>query len=148
MSWTYVGLALLCGLVNPVQSGCNGTLNRALGKPLMVIMTSLLVSVAVTLAAALATGRLALPEAERAAAVPWWGWLGGAFGALFLLAQPIAAPKLGAATFTGLTVTAALIGSVLLDQFGLFGFAQHSATWPRVLGCVLMVGGVALISRL
>ena len=56
------------------------------------------------------------------------------------------AQKLGSAVFTGLTVTAAVITSVLLDHFGLLGFQQHPAGLWRLAGCGLMVGGLALIS--
>ena len=56
------------------------------------------------------------------------------------------AEKLGAAIFTGLTVTAAIVTSVLLDQFGLVGFKEHAVGIWRVIGCVLMIGGLALIS--
>ena len=56
------------------------------------------------------------------------------------------AQKLGAAVFTGVTVTAAIITSVVLDQFGWVGVDQHSAGPGRMIGCALMSGGLVLVS--
>ena len=55
--------------------------------------------------------------------------------------------KVGAAIFGGLTITANLIMSLLIDNWGLFGMPVHSLNIWRVLGCALMIGGIALISR-
>ena len=54
---------------------------------------------------------------------------------------------MGSAVFTGATLTASLITSVVLDHFGLIGFRQHSASPLRMTGCALMVAGLWLITR-
>lgn len=53
---------------------------------------------------------------------------------------------MGAASFTGLTVTASVVFSVLLDHYGLIGFEQHAAGWGRIVGAALMCAGVLLVS--
>ncbi|MBX9949346.1 MAG: DMT family transporter [Candidatus Obscuribacterales bacterium] len=40
-----------------------------------------------------------------------------------------------------------LICSLILDQFGLIGFAQHPINLGRIVGVVLLVAGVALIQK-
>ena len=57
------------------------------------------------------------------------------------------AQKLGSGLFTGLSLTASLIVSILLDQMGWIGFKQHSASPLRLLGGALMIGGVWLITK-
>ena len=57
------------------------------------------------------------------------------------------AQKLGSGVFTGLSITAAIVVSALLDQFGWVGFRQHTLSPMRALGCALMIGGVWLVSR-
>ena len=81
--------------------------------------------------------------ADKAVGVPWWGWLAGF--AIFI-ARPYAAPALGAALFTGLTVSTSIACSVLLDHHGLLGFQQHAAGWGRLAGAALMIAGVVLVS--
>jgi transporter family-2 protein len=89
---------------------------------------------------------LAWPGTARLAGVPWWAWLGGAMGGAYVLAMIVLADRLGAALFTGVTVTAAIVTSLLLDHYGWLGFTQHAAGPWRILGGALMIGGVALIS--
>lgn len=55
--------------------------------------------------------------------------------------------KIGAAPFIGLTVTAAVITSLVMDHFGLLGFKVHAASVGRVVGACLMLAGLALVAR-
>jgi len=55
-------------------------------------------------------------------------------------------PRLGAAIYVGLFVTASSIASVVADHFGWLGFEEHAAGLARILGCALMVTGITLIS--
>ncbi len=54
--------------------------------------------------------------------------------------------KVGAGAFAGLTITANILMSLAIDQFGMFGMEQHALNLWRVLGAALMVGGIALIA--
>jgi transporter family-2 protein len=55
--------------------------------------------------------------------------------------------KVGAGPFVGMTVTAALIASLLIDHFGWFRMEQHPLSLWRGLGAVLLVCGVMLIAK-
>jgi transporter family-2 protein len=54
--------------------------------------------------------------------------------------------KVGAGAFAGLTITANIIMSLVIDQFGLFGMQQHSMNLYRIVGAGLMSAGIALIA--
>jgi transporter family-2 protein len=54
--------------------------------------------------------------------------------------------KIGAGVFAGLTITANILMSLAVDQFGWFGIEPHSLNLWRVLGGALMVAGIALIA--
>ncbi len=140
-------LAALAGLLNPVQSGANGELGRVLGNPFGVVLVSLSISLAFTLAAGLLARGGDTSGFGHLTQAPWWAWVGGFCGAVFLVSQPLAAPRLGAAVYIGITVRASAIASVLLDHFGLLGFQQHSAGIGRVIGAALMIAGVSLIAK-
>jgi Putative inner membrane exporter, YdcZ len=58
----------------------------------------------------------------------------------------LAAPRLGAAVYVGLFVTASSVASVIADHFGWLGFDQHTASLGRIVGCALMVLGIGLVS--
>ncbi len=138
-------IAALAGVLNTVQAGANTTLSKALGQPLVAALAVAGTNVVVYLMAAPFVG-LGWPEAGSFAKVPWWAWLGGAMGGFYVLTVIFLSERLGAAIFIGITVTAAIVTSTLLDHFGLMGFARHEAGLWRVLGCALMIGGLALVS--
>lgn len=137
-------IAAAAGVLNTVQSGANASLNKALGQPILAALIVAATNAVVYLLAVPFVG-LAWPSG-RFSNVPWWAWLGGALGATYVLAMIFLAERLGAAIFTGITVTAAIVASVVLDHYGWVGFAQHTAGPWRILGGLLMIGGVALIS--
>ena len=147
MSWWPIPFVLFAASLLPVQAAMNGALNRALGRPALAVLVSLAGSLVCIVAFGAATGRLGGASWSRAADVPWWAWPAGVCGAVFLLSQPVVLPRLGAATFTGLAVTAQVLMAVALDQFGALGLPQHSASPTRLVGAALMVCGVVLVSR-
>ena len=53
---------------------------------------------------------------------------------------------MGAGAFAGLTITANILMSLLIDKYGMFGMEVHALGIWRILGGALMVAGVALIA--
>ncbi len=139
-------LVAIAGALNSVQSGANAQLVRSTERPWLAALIVSLVTAAVFAAGWAVTG-LRLPEPGRLAAVPWWAWTGGLCGATYVAATLFFAEALGASTFTGVSVTAALAISILVDHFGLVGFAQHTASPLRIAGALGMIGGLVLVAR-
>lgn len=146
MQWLILPFVALTGALNTVQAGANARLAKALGQPwwaaVAVYVTGLL-----GVLAAIAVVRAGWPGWGRAAEAPWWAWIGGLLGAAYVIAMLMFAERLGAAVFTGVTVTAGLLASLALDHYGLVGFQQHPLNVWRALGAALMVGGLGLISK-
>ena len=88
-----------------------------------------------------------LPTAANLAGMPWWAPIGGLVGALQVYMGLTQVNKVGAGLFMGLTVTSALIASLVIDHFGLLRMEVHPMSWVRTLGATLLVGGVILISK-
>ena len=122
-------------------------MGRVLGNPFGVVLLSLSISLVCTLVAGLFTHNGDTSGFSHLTQAPWWAWVGSFCGAIFLVSQPLAAPRLGAAVYIGITVTALAIASVVLDHFGLLGFHQHSASIGRLIGTPLMITGVSLIAK-
>jgi len=147
MSVFFGFLALLCGVVLTSQIASNALLGKLLNDAYVPAAVNMLIGIATT-GALLLIVRRPLPSGHTAAAVPWWIWIaGGAFGTIYLTGNILLAPKLGAGALVGLVVTGQLLFAVLCDHFGWLGFAQHTATLWRVAGCLLLIGGVALIAK-
>jgi transporter family-2 protein len=137
-------LAAFAGAVVPFQSAINVNLGRGLGHPLWATLASLVVSILVLLPIMLAM-RLPLPSLAFIGKAPMWMWAGGAFGVCFISLALVLLPRLGASGFMALALAGQVVASLLLDHFGWFGLVERQVTLPKVLGAVLLIGGVVLI---
>ena len=137
-------LAVIAGAVVAFQSAINANLGRGLGHPLWATLASLLVSIIVLLPVILAL-RLPLPSLAFISKAPLWMWACGAFGVCFISLALMLLPKLGASGFIALAMAGQILASLVLDHFGLFGLVERQLTTPRVLGALLLIGGVVLI---
>ena len=61
-------------------------------------------------------------------AIPWYQWTGGLFGAFYIAAAVVLAPRLGAAALIASIVAGQMIASLVLDTRGWAGFAQQPLT--------------------
>lgn len=136
--------AIGVGALVALQAGSNSLLGRQLGHPLSASLTSLGVSLAAVIVALLVF-RVPLPAATGIAATPWWGWLGGVFGAAYLTVAVMLAPQLGAATFLACVVAGQMLMSALCDQFGWAGFPVRRLSPEGVLAVGLIIAGVVLL---
>jgi transporter family-2 protein len=140
----YLLIALLAGALVTVQTGSNARLKEAIGHPLPAVVISSLVGI-VLLVAVVAATRTSIPSMERVTSAPWTAWIGGIVGAVYAITVVVLARDLGAATLVALVVTGQLICAVLVDHLGVLGFEVHAAGIGRLVGCTLLLSGVALI---
>ena len=141
-----LGLAVLAGISIVIQQALNANLRIALGSAAWSGFVSYFVGLACMALLALAL-RDPIPSLGIAARASWWAWSGGVFGAIFIGLGIFLVPQLGAATFLALLVTGQMLGSIAFDHFGWLGLAQRPIDLPRLIGVVLLIGGVVLIRR-
>lgn len=139
-------LAIAVGFALPVQAGINAELRLSLGHPITTAFASFVVGTLALGLLALAM-RVPVPAARLAVQAPAWHWVGGLLGAAYIAAVVVLAPRLGAATMTASIVAGQMIASLLLDHYGLVGFALKAATPGRLLGAGLVILGVRLLQR-
>jgi bacterial/archaeal transporter family-2 protein len=140
--WAYLLFALAAGAMLPIQFGINAQLAAWVGGSLRAAFVSFLVGAASLFLAVLATAR---GWPERAGDAPWWVWTGGLLGAFYVLGSIVTAPKVGATTLVALILAGQAIASLLVDHFGWVGFEEHPISVLRVVGILLLAGGVALV---
>ncbi|CAN5679440.1 DMT family transporter [soil metagenome] len=137
---------ILGGVLQSFGAAMNGQLNKSIVNPWLASAISF------ALITFFFTGLFLimpspLPTAKDLADMPWWAVVGGLVGAVQVYAGLTLVTKIGAGPFVGFTVTAALISSLLIDHFGWFRMEPHPMSIPRAIGGLLLVGGVALISK-
>jgi transporter family-2 protein len=143
-TWLYP-LILIAGALQAWGPPMNSALKKALVNPWLASLVSFLPIVAFLGVLVLCVPR-PLPTANVVSQMPWWAPLGGLIGAFAVVAGLLFVGKVGAGTFAGLTITANILMSLVIDRFGLFGMSIHPLSFWRVVGAGLMMGGIALIS--
>jgi len=145
----WIGFALLAGAVLPVQGAVNARLRADLDAPIAAGAVSFLVAtaaMALVLAGYLTLARAPRPQLGQARKVPWWGWLGGACGATYVVSVFLLIPEIGAAPTVALTVAGQQLAAVLVDRYGLLRLARRPISRARVAGVAVLLAGVALIT--
>ena len=138
-------LILIAGALQAWGPPMNGVLRKSLENPWLASVVSFLPVVALLMVLWLCLPT-PMPTAKGVVAMPWWAPLGGLVGALAVIMGLLFVDKVGAGPFAGLTITANILMSLLIDQFGLFGMGQHSLNVWRILGAALMTAGIVLIA--
>ena len=138
-------LAALIGMVLPLQALLNARLGALTQGPLFASFVSFAVGT-VALALVLLATRTPWPSVRELAALPAWLWLGGLIGAVFVFSGTLLVPRLGAAGLICLIVFGQVVGSLLVDHFGVLT-ASRPVDLTRLAGAVLVCVGALLVVR-
>lgn len=142
----YCVLAIIAGTLIPLQAGLNAQLRFRLDSPYYATLVSITVSL-VAIGLYCLAARPPLPVLAQAAQSPWWVWAGGIVGVVYIFMVLLLAPKLGATALIASIIGGQMLCSLLLDQYGLIGFAQHPINLGRAAGILLLFAGVVLIQK-
>ena len=146
MNYVYILLAFLTGIAISVQAGVNANLRQSLTNPVLAAAVSFGTGFVSLLVMLLASG-VSVPAIETVRQVSWWKWTGGLIGAVYVTTVIISVPKIGTANLVSLSVAGQLLAAVVLDHYGLLGFAVHPANGWRLVGMVLIMAGALLVVR-
>lgn len=138
--WLWRLSGFIFGCFTASQSAINGHLGQITGSPVSAALVSFTIG-----ASALIVLNIILrwrPRIERpdGEANPWWMWVGGVLGALFVLGNAALVPQIG----TGLTVVATLLGS-MLGSLLIDHMRGARVQLRQVVGIAVILIGVVLI---
>lgn len=142
----YLAAAMGMGMLISFQPLMNAMLARAIGSPYGAAAVSLVVAGLGGLLIAVVAGRGDMSRAALAG-VPWWVFLAGLIGSLFVAGGVVIAPVTGAQLFFVTVVAGQLMGATLADHFGLFGLATRPLSLERAAGLALVLCGAFLVRR-
>jgi transporter family-2 protein len=133
------------GAATALQAPTNAKMMGAVGSPVNAAFVSFAVGTA-------ALGILAVilqvrPDMAASRTLPWYAWIGGLYGAIFVVAAAWGVPRLGVATTIILMVAGQLLLSVVLDHFGVMGMPKQPISLGRVAGIGLVIAGVLMVRR-
>ena len=134
------------GICVSIQGPVNARLRLAVGSPVFSAAFSFF-SGTLVLACVMATGALGGTGFGFRGFMnaPPWAFLGGALGTTFVLGSIIAIPKAGTVVVICSGIVGQMIGSYLIDAFGLLGVDKVPFSWIRLGGIGLLLLGVFLV---
>lgn len=140
-----IALIVLAGGATALQAPTNARLMTAVGSPVNAAFVSFAVGTAVL--GLLAVAFQTRPDMVAARSLPWYAWIGGLYGVVFVIAATWGVPRLGVALTITLMVAGQLLISLILDHFGAFGAPQQPINLGRLAGVALVIGGVLMVRR-
>ena len=137
-------VALVAGALVSLQAGANAELGRALGHPLWATFVSLLVSLIVAIPVLLLAHAPA-PTIPHFGEVPFWAWLGGIAGTIFVTSALLLVPRIGATSFIVAVIAGQICVSLLMDKFGLLNLPVKEISFGRLVGVCLVISGMLTV---
>jgi len=142
---TWMFAALLAGAFLPIQASMNAKLGKAGTSAIHGTMISFFVGAFAVALYILLTKQTVSWAGIKSA--PAYAWLGGLLGACYVTLVILAFPKLGPALTFGFVVTGQMLLSALMEHFDILVSQQHSLNIWRILGFLMVIGGVILIRK-
>jgi transporter family-2 protein len=141
----YAALPLVGGALIAAQAPINARLRVILGSPVGSAFVSFLIGTVVLFGALAVAGDVG--KLGGLGGGPWWAYLGGLCGAVFVFATLVASPRVGVtATFVSVIVGQVVL-SALIDRFGWFGLPSIALTPERVIAIGLLAVSLVLLLR-
>lgn len=138
----YLLTGFVVGMGLSVQTSVNGRLRQAVRSPFLTSLISFLVSLLFIGILVFIQVDAIVPDVSFFLEHPFWIWLGGGFGCIFLTGNILLFPKLGAVQTVIFPVLGQILFGLMIDQFGLFHAPNLPLTIPKLLGTLMVLSGV------
>ena len=141
----YLILPLVGGALIAAQAPINARLRSILTSPVGSAFVSFVVGTVLLFIALSVVGDV--PRLGNLGGGPWWAYLGGACGAVFVFATLVASPRVGVtATFVAV-ICGQVILAALIDRFGWLGVKATPVSTERLVAIGLLAVSVVLLAR-
>ncbi len=135
----WIAMAFAGGVFVSLSRQINGRLSLS-NSPLIASFWNHIVGFGVLTALGLILGDL-LPSG--AADAPWYAFIGGPIGVIFIASGSWLIPRIGAVNTALLVISGQMVSGVALDFFS----DQPPRIWATALGVLLILGGMAITQR-
>jgi len=138
-------LVFVAGAMVAIQAPTNAILAKAGGSPILAALISFMVGTVALFATWILTPNR--PGTAAFAGLPWYAWIGGLYGAVFVAVAAYAAPKIGVASLITIGIAGQIAMALWLDHVGAMGLTREPINSGRLIGALLVVAGVVLVRR-
>ena len=139
--------SLFIGAILPVQAVLNTKLGKQTGGPLISSLLSFLVGLICLFIINLFANYTALSNMKLLSVSPWYVWMGGLLGAIYVSCVIFVNQQQGVALTFALVVAGQIFISLLIDHFGLLGSVVRPMSIAKIIGALLIIAGLVLIKK-
>lgn len=139
-------LGILAGCCLPLQTSANARLNGRTGSPYSAAFISFVVGLVFLAFLLIVTGEGIMLPWGTLFTLPWWIWLGGVCGTIFLTLNILLFPRVGSVQTVVLPTLGQILMGLLVDHFGILGAQRDALSAKKLVGIVIMIAGAAAIN--
>jgi bacterial/archaeal transporter family-2 protein len=147
MRYVLMFSTLFIGTLLPVQAILNTKLGKQTGGPMMSSMLSFFVGLICLFIINVVTNYSALSNMKLLSVSPWYTWIGGLLGAIYVSCIIFVNQQQGVALTFALAVAGQIFISLIIDHFGLLGSFVRPVSIPKIIGALLIIAGLILIKN-
>ncbi|MGE3108209.1 MAG: DMT family transporter [Phycisphaerales bacterium] len=136
------------GVLTAFQHGMNSRFSSVAGHPIHGGLINFAVGLLAVMVFWAILARAPMPNRAVFSPAPWWMWLGGVCGGIYVCTAVYAFPRIGSLYHVSALVIGQFAAATLIDHFGLMGVEARPVSAGRGLGLVMMVGGLICMKAL
>lgn len=137
-------LGILMGVGVSVQTVVNTRLRSYVQSPLLASFISFSVGTLFLAAILISQSNALVPSTEVWNASPWWFWMGGALGAVWITLNIFVFLQLGPVQTSILPVLGQIVMGVVIDHFGWLGTQSKPVSVLQIIGVICVLVGIAI----
>ncbi len=138
-------LGFISALVAGAAMSVQGVMNTRLGDKVGVLETNAFVQLTGFVLALLVALFFGKGDIMKIGQAPWYAWLGGVLAPVITVTVMLSIAGLSPTIAISTILLAQLAVAALIDAFGIMGAEKLPFTWQKIVGLVLMTGGVLLM---
>lgn len=146
--WIFRLAAICAGVASACQTAVNGYVGAVLESPFKAALLANIVGIIFLIILILITRSKFHVRNQSGTRFPWWIWLGGIIGTIFMVGNLYLAQTIGTGMAVILTLIGQIAGSLVLDSAGLLGISKKKLTANRIIGLVIMIVGAIIIQNM
>ena len=138
-------LALLSGFCLAIQPAVNGHLGIGISSGIQAALISFLIGTILLIAINLILKQMTSVKMAFQKKAPWWFYMGGFLGALYVFFALVITPEIGTGAFVIFVLIGQMIVSLLIDNYGLLRSRVRKVSMIQIIGLIVMLIGAGIV---
>ena len=138
-------LALLSGFCLAIQPAVNGHLGIGISSGIQAALISFLIGTILLIAINVILKQMRNVKKAFQKKAPWWFYMGGFLGALYVFFALVITPEIGTGAFVIFVLIGQMIVSLLIDNYGLLRSRIRKVSYIQIIGLVVMLLGAGIV---